>query len=166
MNKDPVAIGLVNPKSASNVAVVLRAAGCFGVSEIFYTGVRYTYAKAFHEDTKRFRDSIPTHSVDDLVASAPQGATVVAVELTEGAIPLPAFTHPSNAFYIFGPEDGSISQEVLNCCDHVVYIPTASSLNLAVSANVVLYDRLAKSNYAHSDILIKQSRDKNNNTAV
>lgn len=166
MNENNVSLGLVNPKSASNVAVILRAAGCFGVSSIFYTGVRYTYAKAFHEDTKKFRDIIPTTAVDDLIATAPQGATIVAIELVEGATALPEYSHPSNAFYLLGPEDGSIPQEILNACDDVVYIPTTTSMNLAVTANVVLYDRLAKSNYPRGDALIKQSRDKNNNTRI
>jgi tRNA(Leu) C34 or U34 (ribose-2'-O)-methylase TrmL len=165
-NDSCISIGLVNPKSASNVAVILRAAGCFGVSSIFYTGIRYTHAKAFHEDTKRFRDSIPSTAVDDLLAMMPRGATLVVVELVEGAIPLPAFTHPKNAYYIFGPEDGSVPQEIVNACEHVVYIPTKSSMNLAVTANVVLYDRLAKSEYKHSNELIKQSRDVNNNAKV
>lgn len=161
-----VSIGLLNPKSASNVAVVLRAAGCFGVSSIFYTGTRYTHAKAFHEDTKKFRDSIPSTAVEDLLSVIPKGATPVVVELVEGATPLPAFTHPENAFYIFGPEDGCVPQNIIDACKHVVYIPTKSSMNLAVTANVVLYDRLAKSDYEHSDALIKSSRDVNNNSKV
>ncbi len=166
MDKNSVSIGLLNPKSASNVAVILRAAGCYGVASIFYTGKRYTHAKAFFEDTKKFRDTIATVAVDDLMSSRPDGATVVAIELVEGAVALPEFEHPENAFYIFGPEDGSISQDVLDKCKHVVYIPTLSSMNLAVTANVVLYDRLAKSNYAKGNALIKKSRDKNNNAKV
>lgn len=166
MNQNKLSIGLVNPKSASNVAVILRAAGCFGVTSIFYTGERYTYAKAFHEDTKKFRNLIPTTAVDDLITSAPKGARIIAVELVEGALALPAFEHPANAYYLFGPEDGTIPQHILDACDDVVYIPTKSSMNLAVTANVVLYDRLAKSNYPSGDNFIKQSRDKNNNTRV
>ena len=161
-----VCIGLVNPKSASNVAVILRAAGCYGVSSIFYTGVRYTYAKAFHEDTKNFRSIIPTTAVEDLTAVIPKDATPVVIELVEGATPLPAFQHPANAFYIFGPEDGSVPQKIVSECKHVVYIPTKSSMNLAVTVNVVLYDRLAKSNYESGDALIKLSRDKNNNVKM
>lgn len=166
MDNSRVSIGLVNPKSASNVAVILRAAGCFGVSSIYYTGVRYTYAKAFNQDTKNFRQLIPTTAVDDLIDMAESGATIVAIELVEGAQPLPEYKHPENAYYIFGPEDGSISQALLERCDDVVYIPTASSLNLAVSANVVMYDRMAKSDYARGDALIRKSRDVNNNTSV
>ena len=80
----------------------------------------------------------------------------------EGATPLPAFEHPDNAFYLFGPEDGSLSESHLSMCDEVVYIPTLSSLNLAVTANIVLYDRLAKSQYDTSLEGIRNSRDTNN----
>lgn len=161
-----VSLGLVNPKSATNVASILRACGCYGASAVFYTGQRFGYAKDFNADTKRMRHVIPTIGVDDLLAIAPKGASKVVIELVEGAIPLPEFKHPENAFYIFGPEDASVPSEIVNACDHVVYIPTRNSMNLAATANVVLYDRMAKSDYAAGDELIKKSRDNNNNIKV
>ena len=41
MNKGFCCIGLFNPKSPENVGSVMRAAGCYGVNSVFYTGVRY-----------------------------------------------------------------------------------------------------------------------------
>lgn len=158
-----VSIGLSNPKSATNVASILRACGCYGASSIFYTGQRFGYAKQFNPDTQNMRAVIPTVGVDDLLAYKPKGATTVTIELVEGAIPLPEFRHPDNAFYIFGPEDGSVEQEVIDASDHLVYIPTFNSMNLAATANVVLYDRLAKSQYDRSAALIENSKDNNNN---
>ncbi|MFC3095950.1 TrmH family RNA methyltransferase [Alteromonas sediminis] len=163
MSINTVSIGLINPKSATNVGAILRACGCFGGSSVFYTGQRFRYAKDFHSDTKNAHLHIPHIGVDDLLSMAPAGASTIAIELVEGATPLPAYSHPENAFYIFGPEDGSVSQTVIDDVDDVVYIPTANSLNLAATVNVVLYDRLAKSHYMHSDDAIKQSRDNNNN---
>ncbi|KXJ61856.1 TrmH family RNA methyltransferase [Alteromonas sp. KUL42] len=166
LTKQKVSIGLVNPKNPVNVASILRAAGCYGVASVFYTGQRYRFAKDFNADTKAFHKTIPTIGVDDLKETIPVGASVVAVELVEGAIPLPAFEHPSNAYYIFGPEDGSVSSDVLAWCDHVVYVPTYSCMNLAATANVLLYDRLAKSHYEFGDALIRESRDTNNRTTL
>ncbi|MDC8830957.1 TrmH family RNA methyltransferase [Alteromonas gilva] len=157
-----VTIGLQNPKSATNVASILRAAGCFGVSSVFYTGQRFGYAKEFNADTKSFHRVIPTIGVERLDTVIPQGAVVVGVELVEGAIPLPEFTHPDNAYYLFGPEDGSLAPDLVRRCDAVVYIPTFNSLNLAATANILLYDRLAKGQYDRSDAFIRQSRDNNN----
>lgn len=162
-SKKCVSIGLVNPKSASNVAVILRAAGCYGVSSVFYTGERFRHARQFNQDTKGMRFKIPTVGVDDLLNMTPSGAVRVAVELAENAIPLPEFIHPENAYYLLGPEDGSIPETIIKACDYVVYIPTFNSMNLAATANVLLYDRLAKSDYEHSNAKIRASRDINNN---
>ena len=166
LEKQQIGIGLSNPKNPVNVASILRAAGCYGVASVFYTGQRYRFAKDFNADTKAFHKTIPTIGVENLKEVVPRGAKVVAVELVEGATPLPSFTHPDNAFYILGPEDGSLDSRVLSWCDHVVYIPTFSCMNLAATANVLLYDRLAKSNYEHGDGLIRKSRDNNNQTKI
>ena len=161
-----VSIGLINPKSAVNVASILRACGCFGASSVFYTGERFNHAQKFNADTQKMRQVIPTVGTDDILKMKPEGAVSIVVELVEGAIPLPQFEHPDNAYYIFGPEDGTVPVAVVEQCDHVVYIPTTNSLNLAATANVVLYDRLAKSNYVASDDLIRTSRDTNNNVKL
>lgn len=67
---------------------------------------------------------------------------LIAVDLIDGAVPLHEFSHPvSHAVYIFGPEDGTIPQSVVDACDEAVFIPTRGCLNLAASVNVVMYDR-------------------------
>lgn len=156
-------IGLINPKSPTNVGGVLRAAGCYNANHVFFTGTRYLNAKKFHTDTKNVIERIPLTPIDSLKDAKPEGATVVVIELIEGATPLPEFIHPDNAFYIFGPEDGSISKDILKWCDEVVYVPTIGCMNLAATCNVVLYDRLAKlGGVESSDSTIIQSRDTNN----
>ena len=80
LSKQTVSIGLVNPKNPVNVASILRAAGCYGVSSVFYTGYRYRIAKNFNADTKAFHKKIPTIGVDDLKEVVPENASVVAIE--------------------------------------------------------------------------------------
>jgi len=182
-----VTVGLTNPKSPSNVGAVMRAAGCYSVEQVFYTGQRYANAAKFNgskrnaskhnTDTKNAREKIPLKGVDDfeslehLRTCLPPNTKIVCVDLVEGAIPLPHFQHPDQALYIFGPEDGTISQTVINNADSVVYVPTVGCMNLAASVNVLLYDRLAKSlvnkNQLESDnLLIRKSRDTNNKVKV
>lgn len=162
-----VCIGLTDPKSPTNVGAVMRAAGCYNASSVFYTGERYDRAMQFNTDTKDATQSIPLTGVVSLLEVVPQGATVVCVDLVEGAMPLPYFEHPENAFYIFGPEDGTLSQQVIDQADAVVYIPTRGCMNLAATVNVVLYDRLAKQDISWAgDELIRQSRDTNNKVKV
>ncbi|MFT6915761.1 MAG: tRNA(Leu) C34 or U34 (ribose-2'-O)-methylase TrmL [Motiliproteus sp.] len=167
MQATTVHIGLINPKSPTNVGAVMRAAGCFRVDAVFYTGMRYDRAARFSTDTHRASDEIPLLGVDALLPDISVPMRVVCVELVEGATPLPDFQHPEHAFYIFGPEDGSIDQALIDRADAVVYIPTIGCLNLAATVNVLLYDRLAKTRPGvASDALIRQSRDRNNNMKV
>ena len=163
MNNPQVSIGLQNPKSPTNVGAVLRAAGCFGAGSILYTGNRYDRAASFHTDTKNRSESIPLEGVDCLLEGKTNKAKIICVELVENATPLHQFDHPDDAYYVFGPEDGTIDQKVIDAADAVVYIPTTGCLNLAATVNVVLYDRLAKSKSIDtSNELISQSKDFNN----
>lgn len=161
-------IGLIDPKSPQNIGSVLRAAGCYQVSSIHYTGTRYDRAKQYVTDTKKRHLQLEPKQLDDILQVANNNNLAkIAIELVEGACPLPDFVHPPNAFYVFGPEDGSIPQEIINGCDAVVYIPTIGCMNLAATVNVVLYDRLAKSPpLAFNDELIIASRDTNNRTSI
>lgn len=166
-NKHYVEIGLINPKSPSNVGAVMRAAGCFQIDKVKYTGQRYARAAKFNTDTKNISDNVPLIGLDNILEQLPADTKVVCVDLIEGAIPLPDFEHPQNALYVFGPEDGTINQNIIDAADTAVYIPTIGCLNLAATVNVVMYDRLAKlKTLDGSDNLIRQSRDTNNKVKV
>jgi len=166
-NEMNVTIGLTNPKSPSNVGAVMRAAGCYQVNSVYYTGQRYARAAKFNTDTKQATERIPLIGTESFIKELSDEKKLVCIELVEGAQSLPEFSHPENAMYVFGPEDGSISQEVVDKAYAVVYIPTIGCMNLAATVNVVLYDRLAKSsNYQANDELIKKSRDTNNTVKV
>lgn len=149
-NKRYSCIGLQNPKSPENVGSVMRAAGCYGVNSVFYTGRRYERARDFITDTKRVHYDIPLIGVEDLRSILPLDCIAVAVELVPDARPLPAYTHPDRALYIFGPEDGSLDEDLRQWCEETIYIPTQGCMNLAATVNVVLYDRLAKGNNTRS----------------
>lgn len=167
MKYDFSIVGLINPKSPQNVGMVMRAAGCYDASKVFYTGERFDRARKFYTDTQDVHEKIPLRWVDDLVSSVPEEFKIVAVELIEGATPLMHFQHPEKAYYIFGSEDGSVSQDILDRCDHVVYIPTIGCMNLAATVNVVLYDRLAKSpSSAITARPIAENRDTNSRAKI
>lgn len=157
------AIGLCNPKSPGNVGSVLRAAGCYGVEKIYYTGTRFTLASKYQTDTQRMSDTVQITAVDSFIPLTAVHQHLVCIELVEGAVPLPEFEHPDNALYIFGPEDGSVPQSVIDAADAVVYIPTTGCMNLAATVNVLLYDRLAKQKSEVDHLAqVKNNRDGNN----
>lgn len=175
MKHSKVSIGLINPKSPENVSSVMRAAGNFRVDSVFYTGERYPRAVKLNSCTvdmsRKVSNNIPLSSVTDLVDDAPENSKIVCIEFAENAIALPEYQHPDNAFYIFGPEDSSISQQDIDRADAVVYVPTVGCMNLAATVTVVLYDRLSKYSQTagkafDDNELIRHSRDINNSLKV
>lgn len=168
MNKNMyVEIGLINPKSPTNVGAVMRAAGCYQVNSVKYTGERYARAAKFNTDTKNRTSSIPLTGLDNILEQLPKSRKIICVDLIEGAIALPHFEHPEDAIYVFGPEDGTIPQNVVDAAHASVYVPTIGCMNLAATVNVVLYDRLAKDKHmVADDSVIRSSRDTNNKVKV
>lgn len=135
------AIGLHRPRDAKNMGEVLRAAGCYGASLVAVAGRRFEHTRT---DTQKAWRHMPVIEAADLVSVVPFGCAPVAVEFIATARPLPAYTHPERAFYVFGPEDGSLPEALLAQCQDVICIPTHFCMNLAATVNVVLYDRMVK----------------------
>lgn len=142
MIKGFASIGLVRPKNPMNIGGVLRGAFCYGAKLVAIQGDRTPIRHA--ADTPQAWQHIPVLRGNDLRALIPYDAVPVAVDLVEGAVQLPAFQHPKRAFYVFGPEDGTLGTETLSWCPLRVMVPTAMCMNLAATVNVVLYDRMAK----------------------
>jgi tRNA(Leu) C34 or U34 (ribose-2'-O)-methylase TrmL len=140
------AVGLVNPKSRENVGSVLRAAGCYQAAMVAIAGSRPDHFMGrIPTDTQKAYRHIPTLRIADVFEAIPYDCVPVAVELLPDAKSLITFAHPERAFYIFGPEDGTLGKSITDRCKHKIQIPTAFCMNLAATVNVVLYDRLAKS---------------------
>lgn len=137
------AIGLYHPKNHLNVGSVIRAARCFDAAMVACSGYRITRRRCPTDPGVGVRH-LPCIYCDDLMDVAPAFATIVGVEIANGARDLASYTHPESAYYIFGPEDGSLPPSALALCRDVVQIPSRYCLNLAAAVNVVLYDRSAK----------------------
>jgi tRNA(Leu) C34 or U34 (ribose-2'-O)-methylase TrmL len=152
------AIHLCDPKYPENVAGVVRACGAFGIPTLTWSGARVSdrglHPAATQISRKKARLPIELRrdlysvcwSADEmgLANAIADGMVPVCVELVDGAESLVDFEHPDDAVYVFGPEDGGVSQEFRRICHRFVQIPGAHCLNLAAAVNVVLYDRCAK----------------------
>jgi tRNA(Leu) C34 or U34 (ribose-2'-O)-methylase TrmL len=136
------AIGLMQPKTALNVGSVLRAAFNYDAALVVIEGDRSMSLRACTDTLKAYRHLPVIHG--NLREQLPFDCVPVAVDLVDDAVALPAYQHPQRAFYIFGPEDGTLDATTLDWCQHRVMVPTRNCMNLAAAVNVVLYDRLAK----------------------
>jgi tRNA G18 (ribose-2'-O)-methylase SpoU len=136
------AVGADGISKAMNLGNLLRISHAFGASFFFTVGARASLSDAI-SDTSKADGHLPLYqfgSASELVL--PKGCELVGVEITDDAVELPSFRHPSRAAYIFGSERLSLSADVLARCAHVVRIPTKFSINVGMAGAIVMYDRL------------------------
>lgn len=138
------ALGLYSPKDSNNIGSVLRNAGCFEANLVVVEGKRFGNGRIARTDTRNTHRNIPTIFTDSLLNHIPYGAKVIGVELSKDADNLHNFVHPDQAYYLFGPEDGSLPPEILDVVDYKVYVPTNKCLNLGMCSGIILYDRQLK----------------------
>lgn len=138
-------IVLENPKYARNVSAIVRLASCFDVKQVWYTGKRMDenlsgLSRLPREERMRDYKNVELIGYDRPLDFLVDGVPVV-VELVPGATPLTYFEHPQNAVYIFGAEDGGVSQVLRKLAHHFVIIPSRHCLNLATAVSGVLVHR-------------------------
>ena len=138
-------VALDRPTDPVNVGHALRASFCFSVRLLILGGKDEDIRiDRLITDPMRTYRHVPVVESDSILSVVPHRCSIVSIEFSEDAIPLMDFVHPERACYVFGPENDSISGDILARSDHKVMIPTKASLNLGMTVNVVLYDRLAK----------------------
>jgi len=153
--KNPVGLSagpgliLIDPKYLHNIAAAIRAASCFDVTRLVWTGSRIDLSPLERlpreERMKGYKDVAWTHDkLDKPFRFFRSNVTPVCVELLENSEPLTTFEHPENAVYVFGPEDGGVPQVIRRLCHRFVHIQSNHCLNLAAAVNVVLHDRKVK----------------------
>lgn len=137
------AIGAERISKPMNLGSLLRSAHAFGASFFFTVDPGFDTREVRRSDTSDAARHLPLYSyggVDDLVL--PRGCSLVGVELTDEAIELPSFRHPTAAAYVLGPERGSLTPEMMARCDHVIKIPTKFCVNVGTAGAIVMYDRM------------------------
>ncbi|MBT8261693.1 MAG: RNA methyltransferase [Bacteroidia bacterium] len=154
VDKTPVIIILDNVRSLNNIGSVFRTADAFLVQKIFLCGITATPP---HKDIQKTALGA-TESVDweyaentlDVVKTLQlQGVKVLAIEQAEEAVLLSDLSPDDHLTYavVFGNEVKGVQQEVVSASDSVIEIPqfgTKHSLNISVSAGVVIWDLFSK----------------------
>lgn len=139
-------VALDRPTDPVNIGHALRASFCYGARLLILGGDEIPGALSkIVTDPNRTVRHIPVIRADSVLDAVPEACDLVSVELDPDARPLMDFVHPERACYVFGPENGSLSPEIIERSRHKVMIPTMTALNLGMTVNTVLYDRLAKS---------------------
>jgi tRNA G18 (ribose-2'-O)-methylase SpoU len=137
------AVGVDGISKPMNLGNLMRIANAFGASFFFNVALQLKLSDARNSDTSATQGTLPLYTyktAEDL--RLPVGCRLVGVEITEDAVELPRFRHPTRAAYVFGAERHSISPALLSRCEFVVKIPMKFSINVGMAGAIVLYDRL------------------------
>lgn len=146
-------IVLCSPRYAYNVSMTVRLASCYGYKQVWFTGDRVRLevekkGKLPREERMKGYKNVEIINYEKPLEAFPANAVPVAVEVRPNSQPLQDFEHPENAVYVFGPEDGSVSQPLLHNCHRFIVIPTPFCLNLATAVATVMWDRALKRHQA------------------
>ncbi len=156
VKKTPLILVLDNIRSLNNIGSVFRTADAFLIQKIYLCGIT---AKPPHKDIHKTAlgatESVEWEYVEDtgdvIKRLKEEGVQVISIEQADEAIQLQGFRVISNTAYalVFGNEVKGVSQEVVTLSDNVIEIPqfgTKHSLNISVSAGVVIWDFWTKLN--------------------
>ncbi len=152
--KIPVTIILDNIRSMMNTGSVFRTADAFLLEAIILCGFTAPPPhREIHKTALGATDSVNWRYVEKTEDAVNQlkseGYEVIAVEQTTGSQSLQEFHPRSGHKYalVFGNEVKGVGDEVLRLCDRALEIPqfgTKHSLNVSVSAGVVIWDLFSK----------------------
>ena len=141
-NRGIFGIGVEGISKAMNVGAIMRTAHAFGASFAFTVDAIYPKSDIWKSDTSKSQENVPLYEFDNVSSlRLPKNCKLVGVEFIDDAVSLPSFRHPSQCAYVFGPERGNLSVELLSICDHKIKIPTQFCLNVSIAAAIIMYDR-------------------------
>jgi tRNA (guanosine-2'-O-)-methyltransferase len=137
----------------ANVGSIFRVADGAGLTELVLTGITPTPPHPTIEKVGRFKSlRVPWRYEQDPVTAVrtlkTNGYHIVAVELTDTAVPYHQYTYPQKTCLIVGHEDHGVTKAVLAECDSAVFIPMYGkglSLNVHVALSIVVYHILHQS---------------------
>ena len=148
--KTPLIVILDNVRSLNNIGSVFRTCDAFLIEKIYLCGITATPPhKEIHKTALGATESVEWEYVQDittLVESLRQRQVeVIAIEQVEDAVSLEHFSPKKGVTYalIFGNEVEGVQQSVVSLCQKAIEIPqygTKHSLNIAVSAGILLWD--------------------------
>ena len=152
--KSAIIIVLDNIRSLNNIGSVFRTSDAFLIEKIYLCGIT---AQPPHNDIRKTALG-STETVDweyhestiEIVEKLKtNGVTICSIEQAEQATMLNDFIPESDNKYafVFGNEVKGVAQNVVDASDIVLEIPqfgTKHSLNISVSAGVVIWDIFSK----------------------
>lgn len=153
-SKTPVIVILDNIRSAHNVGSVFRTCDAFLIDKIILCGITAIPPnKEIRKTALGSSESVDwryyKNTEEVIMKLKKKNYQIIAVEQANKSIKLESFRPENEKKYaiIFGNEIKGISQKIIDNSDSVIEIPqfgTKHSLNVSVSAGIVIWDIFSK----------------------
>lgn len=155
--KTPLILVLDDIRSLHNIGSVFRTADAFLVEKIILCGITATPPnKEIHKTALGATETVIWEHHENVLEVIEnlkkENILTLAIEQVESAVFLQDFKVEKNQKYalVFGNEVYGVSQEAVAICDGCIEIPqlgTKHSLNISVSAGIVVWDLFKKINW-------------------
>ncbi|OXB06086.1 RNA methyltransferase [Flavobacterium pectinovorum] len=156
-DKTPLILVLDDIRSLHNIGSVFRTADAFLIEKIILCGITATPPnKEIHKTALGATETVAWEHHENVLEVIEnlkkENVLTLAIEQVESAIFLQDFKVEKNQKYalVFGNEVYGVSQEAVAICDGCIEIPqlgTKHSLNISVSAGIVVWDLFQKLNF-------------------
>jgi tRNA G18 (ribose-2'-O)-methylase SpoU len=153
-DKTPLILVLDDIRSLHNIGSVFRTADAFLIEKIILCGITATPPnKEIHKTALGATETVAWEHHENVLEVIEnlkkENVLTLAIEQVESSIFLQDFTVEKNQKYalVFGNEVYGVAQEAVAICDGCIEIPqlgTKHSLNIAVSAGIVVWDLFKK----------------------
>jgi tRNA G18 (ribose-2'-O)-methylase SpoU len=152
--KLPFVIVLDNVRSLNNIGSVFRTSDAFLIKEVYLCGITACPPnKEINKTALGATESVCwkyfEHTTDAVSDLKSKGYQIVSIEQAERSLSLDLFSPEKDKKYafIFGHEVKGVKQEIIDISDVCIEIPqygTKHSLNISVSAGIVIWDVFIK----------------------
>jgi tRNA G18 (ribose-2'-O)-methylase SpoU len=153
-DKTPISIILDDIRSLHNIGSVFRTSDAFLIEKIYLCGITAIPPnKEIHKTALGATETVAWEYHKDVLEVITKlkndGTFVYAIEQVENAVFLDNFQPDATKKYalVFGNEVYGVSLEAIKICDGCIEIPqlgTKHSLNISVSAGIVVWDLFQK----------------------
>jgi len=159
--KTPLILVLDDIRSLHNIGSVFRTADAFLIEKIILCGITATPPnKEIHKTALGATETVTWEHHENVLEVIEnlkkENVLTMAIEQVESSIFLQDFEIKKNQKYalVFGNEVFGVSQEAVAICDGCIEIPqlgTKHSLNISVSAGIVVWDLFQKMNWPNKN---------------
>lgn len=147
----PYAVLMQHLQGDFNIGTVIRNANAFGAREVYYYGTKKHYDNRGDVGTRHYTDVIFIKDLNKIKELKNKYSFVALENNIDGkiSISIQEFIWPKNPLILIGEEREGLRPEILELCDHLIYIPmygSVRSLNAGCASAIAMNNFIEKQN--------------------